>query len=218
MKFSFRSRFILLLIFTFVLSSAAFFLFNAHRNAVNSRYTHFLPAAAEKLSIPGIRNAGKVSEFLYRGAQPRGVGYRELQNLGISIVVDLRNTGKTDAEQKSVESSGMRNVSIPTSAFFGPTDNQVAAFLQLLRDNPGKKIFVHCYFGDDRTGVIIASYRIAEDHWTADQAYNEMLAFHFHRHLLLMGHYVKFFPANFAISPAFQSLRDEISKASVSGL
>jgi hypothetical protein len=45
-----------------------------------------------------------------------------------------------------------------------------------------------------------------------------MLAFHFHRHLLLMGHYVKFFPANFAISPAFQSLRDEISKASVSGL
>jgi hypothetical protein len=60
---------------------------------------------------------------------------------------------------------------------------------------------------------MIASYRIAEDHWTADQAYNEMRTFHFHRHLLLMGHYVKFFPANFALSPAFQSLRNELSNS-----
>jgi protein tyrosine phosphatase (PTP) superfamily phosphohydrolase (DUF442 family) len=208
MKFNFRSRALFVLAAAFVLSSAGFSLFNAHRNVVNSRYARFLPESPQRLSIPGIRNAGKVSEFLYRGSQPRGPGYQELQNLGISIVVDLRNTTKNEAEQKAVETSGMRNVSIPTSAFFGPTDNQVAAFLQLLHDNPGKKVFVHCYFGDDRTGVMIATYRIAEDHWTADQAYNEMRAFHFHRHLLLMGHYVKFFPATFAISPAFQSLRD----------
>jgi hypothetical protein len=210
MKFNFRSRLFLLLTFAALLSSAGFFLFNAHRNAVNSRYARFLPESAQRLSIPGIRNAGKVSEFLYRGSQPRGVGYQELQNLGISIVVDLRNTRKNEAEQKALEASGMRNVSIPTSAFFGPTDNQVAAFRQLLHDNPGKKVFVHCYFGDDRTGVMIATYRIAQDHWTADQAYNEMRAFHFHHHLLLMGHYVKFFPANFAIGPAFQFLRDAL--------
>ena len=74
----------------------------------------------------------------------------------------------------------MRYVSYSTSAFFGPSDTEVATFLKLIRDNPKQKVFVHCYFGDDRTGVMVASYRMAEQHWTSDQAYNEMRFFHFH--------------------------------------
>jgi protein tyrosine/serine phosphatase len=101
----------------------------------------------------------------------------------------------------------MRYVNIPTSTYLGPSDNQVAKFLKLRRDNPKDKIFVHCYFGDDRTGVMIATYRIAEQHWTANQAYDEMRFFHFHTYLILMGHYVKSFPFNFTISPAFRDLR-----------
>jgi len=46
-----------------------------------------------------------------------------------------------------------------------------------------------------------------EQHWTPDQAYNEMRFFHFHTYLILMGHYVKSFPFNFAIDPAFSALR-----------
>jgi protein tyrosine/serine phosphatase len=102
----------------------------------------------------------------------------------------------------------MRYVRLATSAFFGPSDNQVASFLKLLRDNPKQKIFVHCYYGDDRTGVMIAAYRMAEQHWTADQAYNEMRFFHFHTYMILMGHYVKEFPANYPLSPAFVAVRD----------
>jgi protein tyrosine phosphatase (PTP) superfamily phosphohydrolase (DUF442 family) len=162
----------------------------------------------ERLKIRGIPNAGKVSDTLYRGAQPRAAGYRQLKDWGVAIVVDLRNSGPKSPEKSAVESLGMRYVPIPTSAYLGPSDNQVAKFLQLRRDNPKEKIFVHCYFGDDRTGVMIAAYRIAEQHWTADQAYNEMRFFHFHTYLLLMGHYVKSFPFNFAIDPAFSSLRN----------
>ena len=161
----------------------------------------------EKLKVRGIPNAGKVSDTLYRGAQPRAAGYQRLKDLGVSIVVDLRNTGSKSPEKNLVESLGMRYVSIPTSAYLGPSDNQVARFLQLRRDNPNDRIFVHCYFGDDRTGVMIATYRMAEQHWTADQAYNEMRFFHFHTYLILMGHYVKAFPFNFAISPAFSAVR-----------
>ncbi|HEY1923651.1 MAG TPA: hypothetical protein VGG58_00275 [Candidatus Acidoferrum sp.] len=101
----------------------------------------------------------------------------------------------------------MRHVEIPTSAFLGPTDFQVATFLQLLRAHPNDKIFVHCYFGDDRTGVMIATYRMADEHWTSDEAYNEMRALHFHKHLLRMGHHVKIFPADYALNPVFSSLR-----------
>jgi hypothetical protein len=48
---------------------------------------------------------------------------------------------------------------------------------------------------------------MADEHWTSDQAYNEMRAFHFHKHLL-MGHRVKIFPADYALNPAFSALRD----------
>lgn len=181
---------------------------NAEEHATSARYAA-AGAFAEKLTLSGISNAGKVSDFLYRGSQPNAAGYQELQRLGVSIVVDLRSTASAEAaEERTVESLGMRHVAIPSSGFFGPSDDQVATFLKLLRDNPAKRVFVHCYFGDDRTGVMVAAYRIAEQHWTADQAYNEMRFFHFHQHLIFLGHYVKYFPANFSTSPAFAALRD----------
>jgi tyrosine-protein phosphatase SIW14 len=164
--------------------------------------------AAEKIVLTGLPNAGKVSDFLYRGAQPRGAGFQELKRLGVSIVVDLRSsTDQQGSEQRVVESLGIRHVAIPTNGWLGPTDQQVATFLKLLRDNAGKKAFVHCYFGDDRTGAMVAAYRMAEQRWTADQAYNEMREFHFHTYLVVIGHYVKNFPATFATGPAFASLR-----------
>jgi tyrosine-protein phosphatase SIW14 len=183
-------------------------IYSAHEDAVTASYAPTIPALAEKLALPGVPNAGKVSDSLYRGAQPRDAGYQQLQRLGVSIVIDLRSTASEQAaEQRAVESLGMQHVGIPSSGFFSPSDEQVATFLKLLRDNQGKKTFVHCYFGDDRTGVMVAAYRIAEQHWTADQAYNEMRVFHFHGYLILMGRYVKSFPANFVVSPVFAPLR-----------
>jgi protein tyrosine/serine phosphatase len=69
-------------------------------------------------------------------------------------------------------------------------------------------VFVHCYYGDDRTGVMVAIYRIAQEHWTAKQAVLEMHSFGFHYYLYpKMASYVRKFPANFASRPAFSLLR-----------
>jgi len=202
-------RLIAVLALAAVVGIVALRVYSAHEDATNAPYAEGANTFGEKLTLPGIPNAGKVSDFLYRGSQPHATGYQQLQRLGISIVVDLRSTPSAQtAEGRAFESLGMRHVAIPSSGFFGPSDEQVATFLKLLRDNPGKKVFVHCYFGDDRTGVMVAAYRIAEQHWTADQAYNEMRFFHFHHGLIFMGHYVKYFPANFSFSPAFAGLRD----------
>ncbi|HEX3118207.1 MAG TPA: hypothetical protein VHP80_03865 [Candidatus Acidoferrum sp.] len=73
-----------------------------------------------------------------------------------------------------------RYVENPASALLGPTQSQVATFPQLLRDNQKQKVFVHCFFGDDRTRAMVAIYRNSVDHWTSDEAYNEMRACHFH--------------------------------------
>jgi len=193
--------------------------YSAHKDRVAANYAKRLPVAVQRLKVKGVENAGKISDFLYRGAQPRGEGYEELKKLGISIVVDLRNSkpvksdGGETREEVKVEAAGMRYVEIPTSAFLGPDQSQVATFLQLLHDNAARKVFVHCYFGDDRTGVMVATYRIAVDHWTSDEAYNEMRAYHFHEYLILMGHFVKVFPGIFDLSPVFATLRQETEAA-----
>jgi protein tyrosine/serine phosphatase len=51
--------------------------------------------------------------------------------------------------------------------------------LTLLRENPGKKVFVHWRLGHDRTGMMIAAYRMAEQGWTAKEAKKEMEAYGF---------------------------------------
>ncbi|GAC1624382.1 MAG: hypothetical protein PVS2B2_15300 [Candidatus Acidiferrum sp.] len=163
---------------------------------------------AQKLSINGLPNAGKISETLFRGAQPLPNGYPQLKNLGISVVVDMHNTGDgMEREKNVVESLGMRYVSMPASAISGPTDEQIAQFLKLLLANPNEKVFVHCNLGADRTGVAIAAFRITQQKWNIDQAYNEMRDFHFHTFLISMSHYVKRFPQNFSQNPVFYDLR-----------
>jgi protein tyrosine/serine phosphatase len=57
---------------------------------------------------------------------------------------------------------------------YSPHDEHFAQFLTLLRQNRGKKVFVHCRDGDDRTGMDIAAYRMAEQAWTAQAAKEEM--------------------------------------------
>jgi protein-tyrosine phosphatase len=166
-------------------------------------------APAEKLNLAGVPRAGKVSDVLFRGAQPSEQGLAELRKLGVTTVVDLRgNRGPVASERRQVESLGMRFIDIPVAGWSAPTDAQVAQFLQLFKDDLQQKVFVHCYLGEDRSGVMVAAYRIAQQNWTADQAVAEMLSFGFHNHLYSgMQSYVRKFPANFFSEPVFAPLR-----------
>ena len=86
----------------------------------------------------------------------------ELKKLGITTIVDLRgNPGKVICERRQAEALGMRFIDIPIIGWSSPSDSQVAQFLKLF-DDPRQTIFVHCRFGQDRTGVMVAAYRIAD--------------------------------------------------------
>lgn len=164
-------------------------------------------AIAEKISHDNIPNFGKVSPFLYRGGQPKDGGYEALSKLGVKMVVNLRQESETDvaAERKAVEALGMRYVSIPWRGFDKPNDKHIAEFLQLIRANPETPVFVHCRRGAERTGVMVASYRMAMQQWTPEQALEEMEEFKFRgfwfRHL---KKYVRAFPENMKSSEAFK--------------
>ena len=151
----------------------------------------------------GIGNFGEVTPELYRGAQPNRVGYQELANMGVGIVVDLRLTGR-DEESREVQKLGMQFVAMPWHCYF-PKDKVFARFLVLLRENRGKKIFVHCRYGDDRTGMMIAAYRMAVEGWTPTEARKEMKQYGFH-HLVCpsLGPYEKHFPEHLKSNPIFE--------------
>src|SRR5260370_872588 len=169
-----------------------------------------LLAHGEKLRITGIPNAGKITETLYRGAQPREVGLSELKILGITTIVDLRgeDRDKIAWERKHAESLGMRFVHIPVSQCSLPSDEQVAHFLSLFRSQPTEKVFVHCRFGDDRTGVFTAIYRIAFEKWSADQPIKEMYYLGFNGIWQpSMKSFVRDFTARLYTSHAFAPLR-----------
>jgi len=162
---------------------------------------------ARKLTLKGVPNFGEVTPMLYRGAQPTKEGFENLARMGISIVVDLR--GSRESEREEVTKLGMQYVAIPWRCFH-PKDAAFAQFLTLLRENRGKKIFVHCRTGDDRTGMDIAAYRIAEQGWTAQEARKEMEAYGvswFHRMICPgLSSYEEKFPERFETSPAFKNL------------
>lgn len=167
------------------------------------------PVLGQRISVPGVPNAGKISETLFRGAQPAVTGLEQLKQLGVTTVVNLRGwEGAVSSERKKAEVLGLRFINIPVSGWAPPSDEQVAQFLSLFHNKPGEKIFIHCKYGEDRTGVMIAAYRIAESHWSAKQAMEEMYFFGFHNHWHpSMQSYVRKFPGKFASEPVFAPLR-----------
>ena len=163
-------------------------------------------AMARKMTVVGVSNFGEVTPHLFRGGQPKKTGYEHLKQMGIDIVVDVRLSGK-DKEKKDVTKTGMEFVSMPWHCLF-PKDHVFAEFLKLLRENPDKRVFVHCRYGDDRTGMMIAAYRMAVDGWTPDEARKEMEQFGFHRMVCpSLGPYEKSFPAHLKNSRDFRGSR-----------
>lgn len=162
---------------------------------------------ARRVTVLGVSNFGIVNSKLYRGGQPKGPGFANLKKMGIDVVVDVRLSGK-DTEERNVNHAGMQFVAIPWHCFF-PKDKVFAEFLEVLRENRDKKIFVHCRYGDDRTGMMIAAYRMAVEGWTPEEARKEMEKFGFH-HLVCprLGPYEKDFPEHLRKGKDFGTWRE----------
>jgi tyrosine-protein phosphatase SIW14 len=122
-------------------------------------------AFAPRISVPGISDFGKVNDFLYRGAQPKESGVEQLKKLGVDTIVDLRGElrGVVESERQQAESLGMRFINLPDNGWASPKDEEIARLFSLVRDQPRRKIFIHCWLGGDRSGMFIAAYRIAFD-------------------------------------------------------
>ena len=151
----------------------------------------------------GIRNFARVTPSLYRGGQPREDGFAELARRGVRTIVNLR---RHHDEAAAAARSGLAYERIPLEAgLFGstaPTDEQVRRFLTLVTDPARQPVFVHCAHGSDRTGTMIALYRIQVEGWTNEEAIEEMQAFGYHDVYRDLIDYVRAFHPFEAAEPA----------------
>ena len=125
-----------------------------------------------------IDNFGRINDSYFRGAQPKDQDYADLAAFGIRTVIDLTKGGRSE-EQGMVEHAGMKFYRIPMTTSDRPSDEAVTRFLAIVNDPVNQPVFVHCQGGRHRTGVMTAVYRITQDGWSADRAYEEMRQFRF---------------------------------------
>lgn len=125
-------------------------------------------------SVQGIHNFYQVDSHVYRGGQPSETGFQYLAKLGVKTVLDLREAGnRALQEEKMVTSLGLQYVNVPMSGLTPPTAAQISQILALLENTSTGAVFVHCMRGADRTGAVIAAYRIDHDRWNNDRALEE---------------------------------------------
>ena len=134
----------------------------------------FLGIAAYAQQPAGVVNFHRINDNLYRGAQPTDEGFASLAKLGVKTVLDLRETDSRSAsEKRAVEAVGMKYVNVPMQGTNTPSPAVIAKALSVLNEKDAGPVFVHCRRGADRTGTVIACYRISHDRWAPAKALHE---------------------------------------------
>lgn len=135
--------------------------------------------APESLQADGLDNLHRISCDLYRSAQPTEVGVQSAKALGIRSILSLQ-VSLTDDEAVASQAAGIEYVNIPLVPWLVTQDNIINC-LKFIASAP-KPVLVHCYHGSDRTGLIVAMYRIVFQNWTKEAAKAEMTSEEFGFH------------------------------------
>lgn len=131
---------------------------------------------ADRLAAITIENFGQVSDIYYRGAQPIGHDFSDLKALGVKTIIDLT---EEDGKGLDARRAGLNFFQIPMSSTSAPSSAQVDQFLGIVNNPTYQPVYVHCKGGRHRTGTLTAVYRMANEGWTPDRAYEEMLKYDF---------------------------------------
>lgn len=116
-----------------------------------------------------LENWYRVDRRLYRSEQPDRQGMAEAEKMGIKRVLNLR---KFHGDEDDAEQTGLKLHKIAMDAG-DIREEQIVQALKIIvsSDEP---ILVHCWHGADRTGTVVAMYRILFQGWTKEAAIDEL--------------------------------------------
>ncbi len=119
--------------------------------------------------LSGVENSYRVSRDVYRSGQPDAAGFRALEDAGIQSVINLREYHRDD---RKAAGTSIQLLRYPVAAG-EVTLEDLEAILRMMRRAP-KPVLVHCWHGSDRTGIVMAAYRIVEQNVSVDEAEREL--------------------------------------------
>ncbi|MDR0477802.1 MAG: tyrosine-protein phosphatase [Desulfobulbaceae bacterium] len=121
------------------------------------------------VALDGVPNLYRVTGNVYRSAQPAPEGFSNLDKLGVKTVVSLRAV-----HPDRLEGTSLKRIEIKMNAGH-PEEEDVVRAMRALMDDRGGPYLVHCMRGADRTGMIIAAYRMVVQGWSHEAAIDEMV-------------------------------------------
>jgi len=114
-------------------------------------------------------NFYRVSDDLYRSEQPGAADIPDLKALGIRTVFSLRHY---HSDTPAFEQAGIAALHFKMDAGSVTIPELIAVLRQI--DAARKPLLVHCWHGSDRTGFVVAGYRIVFMNWSPAEAVEEL--------------------------------------------
>jgi len=136
--------------------------------------------ASAVTGVEGLGNLFQVAPELYRSRQPSAAALKNIlaqhpikdgeQPIRTVIALRVSDGGDGDVFGKS---DAVRYEWLKFSPFH-PVDADVIKFLRIVTDKASQPVLVHCAQGADRTGMMVAIYRIVVQGWSKEDALREM--------------------------------------------
>jgi len=120
-----------------------------------------------------LEDVHRVSDSIFRGSQPDLSAFPRIAALGIRTVVSLRSEEESENERTAATAAGLNFVRIGLRGLGRPKDEAIRQVLETITADKNQPVLVHCRRGADRTGVVVACYRIGYEGWGAEEALAE---------------------------------------------
>ncbi len=141
------------------------------------------PSEPDRPSVREIPNFHRVETYFYRGAMPTVRGVKWLKEHGVKTIIDVRDKPLNPilGEGITARLMGFNYIHMPITTM--PSEKQTNDFLACVeeasRDSAKAPIFLHCAHGSDRTGYLVALWRMKHEGWRWSKALSEMFHYGF---------------------------------------
>jgi len=133
---------------------------------VNYNYAQIVPL--KEVASKHFKNLYKVNNVLYRSEQPSKKGFKTLELIEVKTILNLR---RLKDDNKKAKHFNFKLIHQPIKTKALNEKDILEALLAIQNSEP--PVLVHCWHGSDRTGTIIAAYRMVIENWTKAQAIEE---------------------------------------------